>query len=404
MSSTPRFRYAVVIPTRNRQRYCVEAARSALATRREDVQVIVADASDDPRRLPALLTAARVSDRVRLLPAPGRRLSMRENWERALEAADAEWTLYIGDDDALLPDSFESFDALTDRLPALCFSWETIDYRWPCYPGGSGGQMVLPLEAPAAAFVDAKAFLEQHRTWRTEEKWPAIGPSIYHGLVHRSLIERIRAERGQYFQNFVVDYASAIFNLAAIDGFAYLRAPLSVLGACGSSNSAGLTAAEKAASKLDETLAENPGLRPIYPELCRSRLSVPLVAMGYQDLFDRLGLRFEITPPKLLTSALSELRGIADAAAFEREKENLLDFAMTYGLLSAPVARMSFLPHRCGIGPVDGRKRLFVDTRTLGWRGVCDLLSHIHALTPRHDAQREAAIDALVQRLGRKAA
>lgn len=396
MPTTAPHRYAIVIPTRNRQSYCVEAARSVASCDRADTQIVVADNSDDADLLPRLLAEAGLADRVDLLRAAATALPMRENWERALEAATADWICYIGDDDAMMPDGFAALDALTGQIDSPVFAWEPLDYRWPCYPGGSGGQLVLPSKPPAAAQVPAAAFLDQHRVWRTQDKWPAIGPSIYHGLVHRRFIDRLRRVHGRYFLNFVVDYASSIVNLTQLERFAYLRAPVTLIGACGSSNSAGLTADGRAASKFEETLAENPNLRPLYPELVGSRLHAPLVAAGYADLFGQLGMPFEMTAAKMLKSCVAELGVVTSVAAFERERALLRGFARGHGLDVSALQGLRFAPSACGVG-LRGAAGVFVDTAALGWQGVRDVLVHVHALTPRFDASWTGAIRALAR-------
>ncbi len=399
-SSAPR--YAVVIPTRNRAETCVEAVETVLACRRADVEIILPDASDDPTALPARLAAAGLSDAVAILPPAGAPLAMRENWERGLDAARAPWIIYLGDDDGVLPNAFEMLDALTDNAATPVVAWEPVDYRWPCYPGASAGQMTLPLDAASVGFVEAEARLLRHFGWRTRKKWPEVGPSIYHGAVHRDLVERVRRRHGRYFLGFIVDYASAIANLAEIRTYLRYSGALTVLGASGKSNSAGLSASGEAAKRYDEVIAENPGLAPLHPGLGRSRLHAPLVASGYREVFAALGAAFELAPERMLASCVDELGSIVDPEAFERERGALLDFAAAAGVSDAPARAAAYRPPVCGVGPDAEKRRFAVNTRALGWRGVADASAGARAflfgaaIKPQDAAQALAcAIDAL---------
>lgn len=365
-------RYAVVIPTRNRAETLVEAVRTVAAARRRDVEIVAPDASDDPQAAPAALAAAGLDQFVRVLPPTGQRLSMRENWERGLDATTAPWVVFIGDDDGVLPNAFAMLDALTDAAPTPVVAWEPIGYRWPCYPGASAGQMTASLTPPSVGLVEAEPLLLRHFGWRTTQRWPAIGPSVYHGAVHRELIERIRARHGRYFLSFIVDYASAIANLAEINAFLRYDAPLTILGASGKSNSAGLSAEGEAARRFDDVIAENPGLEPPHPALRASRLHAPLVAAGYQEVFRALGAAFAATPAQLLTSCVDELDAIVDRAAFERERATLMDFAAAAGISDAPARGAVYQAPICAVGPDQRRRSFSINTKALGWRTVAD--------------------------------
>ena len=373
-------RYAVVTPTRNRAETLVETVKTIVAPGRNDVEIIAPDASDNPEQTRAMLAAAGLAAHVRHLPAPeGRRLSMRENWERGIDAATAPWLIFIGDDDALTPTAFDMLDALTCKPVSPVIAWEPADYRWPCYPGASAGQLSYSMEPPTLHFRKAEPCLHQHLTWSTKKKWPAIGPSIYHGAVHRELIERTRARHGRYFVSFIVDYASAIVNLAQISGFVYATSPLSILGASGKSNSAGLAAAGEAAKRYDDVIAENPGLAPLFPELAASRLHAPLVASGYREVFGALEAEFSLPPFRMLTSCVDELSGIVDPEAFQREREILIGFAHAHRLPDVAVRSARHQPPVCGVGADLERRQVFVDSIALGWRTVADVAANAHA-------------------------
>jgi len=60
------FKYTVVIPSRNRQTYCISAIKSVMLAKREDVEIIVLDNSFDPELLPTLIKADGLVEKVTL--------------------------------------------------------------------------------------------------------------------------------------------------------------------------------------------------------------------------------------------------------------------------------------------------------------------------------------------------
>lgn len=394
--STPR--HAVVIPTRNRQRFAVEAAQTALAAADATtfgVEIILSDASDDPQALPQTLARAGIADRVRVLAPDAAAKTMQGNWERALDATSAGYVMFIGDDDGLAPDALDTLDAMIEAAPAPVYAWDPADYRWPCFPSVGRGRLATTLAAPSLAIVRTAETLERHFHWKTRSKWPEIGPSIYHGAVRRDVINAVRRRQGAYFSNFIVDYASAISNAALTDAYVHLSAPLSVLGACGQSNSAALTGGAVSEDRRRETEADTPALTPIFPELGATGLWTPLVARGYSLSFAALGLSFEPVPQRILGSCVAELGFLIDEAQFEQARAQLGHFADRRGLDRTALDAARYTADSVLTGAPAGQGRYFVDTMQLGWTGVRDAAAGLRAFAPGLGATPAARRQAL---------
>lgn len=396
--TTPR--YALIIPTRNRQVYAVSAVESVIAAAagRDDVEIIVADCSDDGDVIAVRLAEAGLLKRVTLLEAPERRLSMRENWERAVAAASATYLTVIGDDDAVLPWAFDAWDALSTAIDTPMFAWRWVDYHWPCHPARVAGRLTAPMGKVELQAVKSSAMLAQHAQWRTTSRWPALGPSLYHGLVKRDLVDRTRDLYGSAFLSFVVDYSSSITNLALTKGFVFFTGALTIQGACGSSNSAGTSGAQAARDRLADLMAENPGL-PALPEgLDETQLHAPRVALGYGQIFGALGANFSIELDKLLTSCVAEMRGLDDPDDFEREKALLVAFAHRHGLNAARVEAETHPEPGHMVGYDATTERLWVDALAVGWRTAAQAAAGVGAVmqnpAARKDELHAAASDA----------
>lgn len=385
-------KYSIIIPSRNRQRYCVEAVQSALLAGRDDVQVIVADNSDDAALLPRLLEEAGVRDQITFLPSADRLLPMKENWERALDVVQGEWISYIGDDDGLHAESYEMMDLLTDNLSPKVLTWRPVYYKWPCFPGVDHGLMHITYESIGACVLRSETVMRNHMEWVHEDKWPSAGPSIYHGLVHFTVVAITRKLYGSYFLNYVVDYSSAITNATFIEEYIQYYWPISIMGACGNSNTAGLTSDGSGAKKIDHFFEENPERRADYDEYQESRLHAPWVIAGYSLLLDKIGLPFAMTPEKFARSVFAELVRVRDPETFAVEKQRLIDFADRHDLpeaFKANVAAAEHSPGKTFIGMIgQDNKSLYVDTAGFGWSGIHDVAKNFKSLMPSYEQYR----------------
>ena len=387
------YKYTLVIPTRNRQRYCLEAIQSAVDAERPDLQIIVADNSDDAEALPAALEAAGLRERVELLESAREVLSMRRNWERTVPRIRGEWVTYIGDDDGVLKQGYALLDLLIARFAFNAFTWRPLYYKWPCFPDVDRNTIDFAAFGLQARITATAEILRISREWDTREKWPISGPAVYHGATHVSVIEAALARFGEYFLNYVVDYASGVTNCLFVDHVMHVSWPATIMGACGASNTAGLTASGAAKAKIDQFRAENAGVDALYPEFQDTRLHAPWVMKGYAQLFERLGVAFHMTPEKFLTSCAAELRCVRDAEVFESERRRLASFEARRGLRCG-VARLERpeLQPDYGFSPTLGG--LSMNAERFGWRGISDVARNYEAF-----ARNERSTEAMVEQL-----
>ena len=90
---------SIIIPTRERAMYLGASIRTALNIEDDNIEVIVADnASTDNTRE---VVEAETDPRLVYLPSE-RRMSMRENFNRSLNASSGDYVIFIGDDDSIV--------------------------------------------------------------------------------------------------------------------------------------------------------------------------------------------------------------------------------------------------------------------------------------------------------------
>ena len=402
MTRETEYKYTLVIPSRNRQRYCVEAVQSALYCDRDDLQIIVADNSDDGGLLPHLLKEADALDKITFLATPDSGpVPMRQNWERTVDHIRGEWITYIGDDDGVLASGYDLLDGLTEHFNVRAFTWRPLYYKWPCFPEADRGVLDYATFDLQVAVSNGAKFLAGHQEWRTEDKWPVAGPSVYHGAVHISVLEETKENFGECFINFIVDYASAMTTCMCVTHFMHSMWPVTVMGACALSNTAGLTATGAAKKRVEELRSENEGLQAMFDSFQETRLMSPWVVAGYSKILERIGLPFYMTPRKFLRATLMELVRVRDPDMFAAEKERLIRFRDEHGVSDIPVEMAQFRRTKPEFGYFTEPRRLVIDTNALGWTGMLDVVKGYGAFR-RNPASERAMLDSLAPMIAEK--
>jgi len=235
---------SVIIPTRNRQEYAIFSVASILRIQDPELQVVVQDNSDT-RELEELLARSVQDSRLRYsyTPTP---LSFIDNFDSAVRLATGEYLCLIGDDDGINPEIMEATrwakeNEIDSFKPAHC-----VDYIWP----GSGLSSTLFSDVPQeSGILTIRSFSGQivhsNREWELRKLIRKGGqeylktelPKLYHGMVKRECLERVRAKTGAYFGGLSPDiYASvSIANMAK--NSVSIDYPLTLPGACRKSGS-----------------------------------------------------------------------------------------------------------------------------------------------------------------------
>ena len=226
----------VVMPTHARARYAMHAVRSVLAIRSPELQLVVHDTSEDQALAHDM--AGIVDSRLRYLHCR-EPLSMTENHNRAMALADGAYVCLIGDDDSILPEALDAARwALLNRVPAIApevvanYAWP--DFRSRAFGAGHAGRLYMKRRFGSIALrnarIDLKAALGRS----------ALGtdglPKVYHGLVARDVMERVRERGGAYFFGTSPDVSGAVGIATVIDDYVWIDYPLTLPGASAGSN------------------------------------------------------------------------------------------------------------------------------------------------------------------------
>jgi glycosyltransferase involved in cell wall biosynthesis len=202
--------FSVLIPTRNRRISALLAIRSALAERNVDLEVIVADNSDQP------IDRVFDDERLRILPPEDRALSMPANWERAVRAARGEWLIVLSDKCRLVPGALATLRrAVGGEYAAVTYcrtyffqdlsasQTENAETLWQT--PGSLRRPPLPFTRTAQ---DSK---EVMKAWLKRADYvDGYRPMLYCTLVHRGIVDNVLKKHSSFFFGLAPDVASGL--------------------------------------------------------------------------------------------------------------------------------------------------------------------------------------------------
>lgn len=227
---------SVVMPTHARARYAKHAIRSVLAVDSPELQLVVHDTSDD-RALADDVAGIR-DPRLRYVHCH-EPLSMTENHNRAMALAEGEYVCLIGDDDSILPEALDAARwAARHGVPAIApevvanYAWP--DFRSRAFGAGHAGRLYLKRRFGSIERRHARADL-QAALGRAALGTDGL-PKVYHGLVARNVMERVRERGGAYFYGTSPDVSGAVGIATLIDDYVWIDHPLTLPGASAGSN------------------------------------------------------------------------------------------------------------------------------------------------------------------------
>ena len=275
---------SLIIPTRERADTLASTLVTALEQRSDDYEVIVSDNAsiDDTRAV-----VERFDDpRLRYFNS-GKRLSMCDNYEFALQQARGDYVIVIGDDDAVVPGAIDHLLSLLRQSDEqLIHMWPLHIYDWPDAGGDGRIAYLAPVMASSELDLKAKArFAMAHGGWKYYEL-----PSPYHAAIPRRMLDIIRSRTGRVFHSTQPDVFTAMAIAAIADRAINVGVTITFNGRSKRSNGIGFTTS-KGQSNIDRFLREYSDyhLHPsLFPGVAGSANMIPDAVLLARDLFPEL--------------------------------------------------------------------------------------------------------------------
>ncbi|MFA6240896.1 MAG: glycosyltransferase family 2 protein [Candidatus Hydrogenedentales bacterium] len=214
MSGQSQPSFSVIIPTRERADTLKYAIATALNQDFDAFEVIVSDncSLDDTREVVLEFNDPRVK-----YFNTGRRLSMCDNYEFALEHATGKYVTIIGDDDAVMPGALRRLNAEMEAHPSSIYAWPKGVYVWPF------GERKATVERIPHISPRREINLEKSvRRCVSQGAWGYTRiPNVYHSMVKAQILSEIRTTTGRVFHSTQPDlftgFALPVFSNTALN-------------------------------------------------------------------------------------------------------------------------------------------------------------------------------------------
>ena len=227
---------SVIIPTRERSETLYHTIKTALNQNTTSCEIVISDnySNDNTEEVVRSFDDKRIK-----YVNTGKRLSMSDNWEFALSHAKGEYIIYIGDDDACMPQGLDYLEQKIEEHKAQAYMWITPTYLWPIddYPAK---QLFEPQAAKSDVNLNLAKMAEftfRHGGWKYYEL-----PGVYHAAVARSVLDAIQKKTGRVFHTTQPDLFTSMSIPAYTRKAVKLALPVTIQGRSAKSNGGSSTA------------------------------------------------------------------------------------------------------------------------------------------------------------------
>lgn len=231
---------SIIIPTYNRADYLRYTLMTCISQTYKDVEFIVHDDASTDHTAEVVKEFTTADPRFRYIDL-GTNAGMRSNFEQALNAAQGDYLLCLGGDDALVPDSLEQLVELIKEFPQQVITWPTACYIYSAALGTKsqfvGAHAIF--QRPFTTRVDALGYLERQArqlSYITDHAAPML---YVKSCVPVSLLRKaIEISDGRFFVSSTPDGYSSFALASIMDDYLYTNVCFTMHGA--SPSAAGL--------------------------------------------------------------------------------------------------------------------------------------------------------------------
>lgn len=224
---------SIVIPTRERIQYLKESIRTALSIEDIDIEIIVSDNASDDETYEVL---SKINDPRFKYVNTGHRVSMRANFENGLNNCSGDYIMFFGDDDGILPKQFPILKSLLLKHKPDVLRWPTIKYGWPEAGNTKTGGVRIKKSMVYGPIHHINSNQLLGELLNCDLKNEIYYPAIYHGIVSRKYINKLRTSDGQFFNCSIPDVFFSYQSLFLGGKLLYCAHPFTINGYSPASN------------------------------------------------------------------------------------------------------------------------------------------------------------------------
>lgn len=216
---------SICVLTRNNYETCKITISGILKDAQLGFELLVIDASENPVGLKLYIDSLD-DDRVRHVQVGAK--DRQAHWNQAIPECKGEWITFISDADHIDPKIVQIVKRLKLESPDVdSLGWNKVNYDWPEH---RNEVRATKISTKFGAFIVDKSSMQKR--FFGFEREGLIPFNIYHGIVKRDLVERIRNRFGDvYFEHPITSYEFGYKVLMEANELAFTERALSILSA-----------------------------------------------------------------------------------------------------------------------------------------------------------------------------
>lgn len=243
---------SIIIPTKNRQKYCLAAIRQILSLNLSEIEICIQDNSDTDILRNEISSIS--SENIVYNYHEGI-LSFVDNFSEAVSLANGEYLCMIGDDDGILPSIMDKVRFMKEKgIDSLIPSLGAV-YYWPSdnpiVANGEKGVLTLSYLRSKAKYTNSQKALLKLLKGAVQNYTSLDLPRLYHGIVKKTCLEEIKEQTGKFFGGLTPDIYMAVALSFVCKKTLRIDTPVTISGICPTSGSTD-SATGKHTGKLED--------------------------------------------------------------------------------------------------------------------------------------------------------
>lgn len=226
---------SLVIPTRNRHEYLNDIIQAFLSLNDKRISLVIHDNSDNEINFKSTLE----TNNIKYIYT-NEKLSMHENFSRALSYADSKYVCMSGDDDFLSHYISNILDFLDEHNVDALISYKVARYWWKdvrhkTFRNFLANQLRVPWHKKALSVSKISSQDAMNECLRSGGTEISMLPKLYHGIVSSDLIRSIEFKYGNLFTGPTPDMAAAALIALCTKNTHIANQPFFISGTAGGS-------------------------------------------------------------------------------------------------------------------------------------------------------------------------
>ncbi|MHA8072230.1 glycosyltransferase family 2 protein [Aquirufa ecclesiirivi] len=203
---------SIIIPTKNRYAYLTDVLHILVGIKHEGLEYIITDNTPDNIAFSKFIEELN-DDRIKYFYVR-ENMSQTENSDYALSKANGSYVCFIGDDDVILENIFvmvkkmqeENIDCMIQD--PVTYYWPDVDFKYSSRTQQAASFNYGDYYKYEFAQIDVKQELEMVLDCGATK----IGllPRVYHGIVRKEILDKVKKKCGSYFPGPSPDMASSV--------------------------------------------------------------------------------------------------------------------------------------------------------------------------------------------------